>query len=71
MLSHIAGALGDHGIGIESVIQKGRGVRSESVPVLVMTHPASEAAVRRALEIVDARPDVTAPTRLVRIEEGL
>ncbi len=71
VLSHIAGALGDHGIGIESVIQKGRGVRSESVPVLVMTHPASEAAVRRALEIVDVRPDVTAPTRLVRIEEGL
>ncbi len=71
VLSHIAGALSDHGIGIESVIQKRRGAGTESVPVLLLTHPAPEAAVRRALEIIDARPDVTAPTRLVRIEEEL
>ncbi|HVP27986.1 MAG TPA: homoserine dehydrogenase [Myxococcota bacterium] len=69
VLSRIAGALGDEGIGIESVIQKGRGHATESVPVLVMTHPAREAAVRRALARIDALPDVTAPTRLVRIEE--
>jgi len=69
VLSRIAGALGDEGIGIESVIQKGRGHATESVPVLVMTHPAREDAVRRALAKVDALSDVTAPTRLVRIEE--
>jgi homoserine dehydrogenase len=69
VLSRIAGALGDEGIGIESVIQKGRGHVTESVPVLVMTHPAREDAVRRALATIDALADVTAPTRLVRIEE--
>ncbi len=71
VLSHIAGALGEHGISIESVLQKGRGHSGKSVPVVVMTHPAEEAAVRRALRAIDERQDVTAPTRLVRIEEEL
>jgi homoserine dehydrogenase len=71
VLGHIAGALGEHGIGIESVIQKGRGSSGDSVPVLVLTHPAQEAALRAALERIDALPDVTAPTRLIRIEERL
>ncbi|TMA32343.1 MAG: homoserine dehydrogenase [Deltaproteobacteria bacterium] len=69
VLGHIAGGLGEHGIGIESVIQKGRGGSDDSVPVLVLTHPARESALRAALERIDALPDVTAPTRLVRIEE--
>jgi homoserine dehydrogenase len=71
VLAHISGALGEHQIGIESVIQKGRGDATEPVPVLVLTHPASEAAVRSALEAIDPLPDVTAPTHLIRIEEGL
>lgn len=71
VLSHITGALGDCGISIESVIQKGRGHEGESVPVVLMTHPAQEAAVRKALQVVDSLPDVTAPTRLLRIEEDL
>ena len=71
VLGHIAGALGRHEIGIESVIQQGRGGATRSVPVLVKTHPAPERAVRRALEEIDRLPDVTAPTRMIRIEEGL
>jgi homoserine dehydrogenase len=71
VLGHLAGALGEHGIGIESVIQKGRGGSGDSVPVLVLTHPAPEAALRAALDRIDALPDVTAPTRLIRIEERL
>jgi homoserine dehydrogenase len=71
VLSHIAGELGQDRISIESVIQKGRGHGGESVPIVVMTHPASEAAVRRALERIDGLRDVTAPSRLLRIEEEL
>jgi homoserine dehydrogenase len=71
VLAHVAGVLGDYEIGIESVIQKGRGGAAESVPVIVSTHRAREAAVRLALEIIDEMPDVTAPTKLVRIEEEL
>ena len=79
VLSHVAGILGENEISIESVIQKGRGhVRADdpagvrgSVPIVVLTHPAQEAAVRRALDAIDALPDVTDATRLVRIEEDL
>jgi homoserine dehydrogenase len=71
VLAHIAGALGDCEIGIESVIQKGRAGAHASVPVLILTHPAREAAVRAALQEIDGLPDVTAPTLLVRIEEDL
>jgi len=69
VLAHVAGVLGENGIGIESVIQKGRG--GESVPVLVLTHVASEAAVRSAIDLIDELHDVTAPTRLIRIEDDL
>jgi homoserine dehydrogenase len=71
VLAHITGALGEHGIGIESVIQKGRGHLGASVPVLVQIHPARESAVRAALEKIDRLPDVTSPTKLIRIEEEL
>ena len=70
VLADIAGALGDHGIGIESVIQKGS-AEASSVPVLVLTHHAQEGAIRSALERIDALPDTAAPTRVIRIEEDL
>jgi homoserine dehydrogenase len=71
VLSHITGALGAEGVSIESVLQPGRGEAGESVPVLVFTYLTEEAALRRALERVDALPDVTAPTRLIRIEDEI
>jgi homoserine dehydrogenase len=70
VLSHITGALGTEGVGIESVVQKGTG-EGGSVPVIVLTHPCGESALRRALEQIDRLDDVTAPTRLIRIEEGI
>jgi homoserine dehydrogenase len=71
VLSEITGVLGVHGISIESVVQKGRGHAGESVPIVVFTHPAPESAVRQALDRIDRLPEVTAPTRLIRIEEQL
>jgi homoserine dehydrogenase len=70
VLGQIATLLGEHEIGIESVIQQ-RAERAGSVPVVVLTHPAREGAVRRALERIDALPAVSARTRLIRIEEDL
>jgi len=72
VLAKISGLLGENGIGIESVIQKGRAAEGAgAVPVVITTHPAREAAVRRALERIDALPEVTARTALLRIEEDL
>jgi homoserine dehydrogenase len=71
VLGQIAALLGEHEIGIESVIQRRSEGRAGVVPIVVLTHPAREGAVRRALERVDALPAVAARTRLVRIEEDL
>ena len=51
--------------------QKGRGRAGESVPVVMLTDVAREGAIRRSLSLIDALPEVTAPTCLVRIEEEL
>lgn len=71
VLSHITGALGEAGVGLESVFQERQGERGEAVPVVMLTHPTQESAVREAIDKIDRRPDVAAPTRLIRIEEEL
>lgn len=71
VLAQLASILGEHGIGIESVLQKGRGAEAESVPIVVLTHRALEESVRGALARIDRLAEVTAPTRLLRIEEDL
>ena len=72
VLGHIAGALGEHGIGIESVIQKGRRRRGRRRCRSRAHAPGARGrGCAAALERIDALPDVTAPTRLVRIEEEL
>ena len=71
VLAHLTGVLGEREIGIESVIQKGGGGAEDSVPVIVLTDPTSEAAVRAALERIDDLEDVIAPTCVVRIEQEL
>ncbi len=71
VLAQITGVLGEYEIGIASVIQKGRAGPVASVPVLMQTHLAPELALRGALAEIDRLGDVVAPTRLIRIEEGL
>jgi homoserine dehydrogenase len=71
VLGHLASILGDHGISIESVIQKGRGEAAGSVPIVMLTHPVDEAGMRRALAQIDILPECTAHSRLIRIEEEL
>jgi homoserine dehydrogenase len=71
VLGKITGILGNHGISIESVSQKRRGETTESVPVLIWTHRVREAALREALGEIDRLPDLTSPTRLIRVEEEM
>ncbi|MCH2173638.1 homoserine dehydrogenase [Myxococcota bacterium] len=71
VLGVIASTLGEHEVGIESVIQKGRGGATESVSVLMQTHSVRESDLRAALDSIDRMLDVTAPTRMIRIEEDL
>lgn len=70
VLSKISGILGNNGISIESVIQKGRGLEG-SVPVVVMTHEAREKDVIAALSEIDELDIVTARTMVIRIENSI
>jgi len=66
VLAAIAGILSRNAISIESVIQKGR-QSSGPVSIVMRTHTAREASVRRALEEIDALEVVAAPTVKIRI----
>jgi homoserine dehydrogenase len=68
VLSKIAGILGEHEISIQSVHQKGR-KSTGAVPVVMMTHEAREADVRRAMEAIEALDVVEDQPMLIRIEE--
>ncbi len=67
VLSRISGVLGEHGISLSSVIQKGREVNG-SVPVVMLTHEAREGNVIRALAELGPLPVLTHPTVMVRVE---
>jgi len=67
VLSRVAGILGEHDISIASVLQKERAA-SEAVPVVMMTHEASERGMRAALAAIDRLPDVATATTMIRVE---
>ncbi len=71
VLGQIASILGEHGISIQSLRQQGPGQSPGAVPIVVLTHPAVEASVISAMAEIDALPEISLPTRLVRIEEDL
>jgi homoserine dehydrogenase len=67
VLSKIAGILGDNRISISSVIQKGRKIGG-FVPIVMLTHEASESDVINALKLIDRLDVLTAKTMMIRVE---
>jgi len=68
VLSKISGILGDYDISIKSVHQKGRRTNG-SVPIVMLTHLAKEADVRKALSDIYDLDVVGDPPVLIRIED--
>ncbi len=68
VLSQISGVLGKHNISIAAVIQKGREVRG-AVPIVMITHEAQEANMKKALAEIDHLPVVSPPAVVYRIED--
>ena len=67
-LARIAGALGQQGISIASVLQKERS-HGKAVPILVLTHECEEKPLRDAVREIDAaREHVAAKTVVVHVE---
>jgi len=70
VLARIAGALGSGGISIASMVQSARS-ESETVPIVIMTHEAREADVRRALAEIDGFDVIRDKSNFIRIEDNL
>jgi homoserine dehydrogenase len=71
VLSRIAGILGENRISIASVIQQGRSPETGAVPIVMQTHKAREADLRKALAVIDELEVIAAPTAVIRMESEL
>ncbi|HNP61268.1 MAG TPA: homoserine dehydrogenase [Nitrospirales bacterium] len=67
VLSAISGILGQRGISISSVLQKGR-KEGQTVPLVILTHRSIERAVQSALQEINALSMVSEATTLLRME---
>lgn len=59
VLADVTKAFGDEGISIASVLQHERLESAEVLPLVIMTHAASEAAIDRACSTIEALPACT------------
>ena len=68
-LAQIAGVLGHHQISILSVIQKEAPPERAFVPVVIVTHPAREGHLARAVAEIDGLDVVKGPSIWLRMEQ--
>lgn len=68
VLASIASDLGNQGISIASVMQK-EGHSDNSVPVIILTHQASEQGIQAALSKIEKTDYIRDKTQLIRIED--
>jgi homoserine dehydrogenase len=69
VLSKVCGIVGDrHGISISDIIQKETSQTDQSAEIVIMTHEASEAAMRAALSDLEQLPVVNAVGNFIRVE---
>lgn len=70
VLSRIAGALGESGISIASVLQEERRAARE-VPIVITTHTARQSSLDAAVKKIEGLAEVTAGVQVIRIEQGI
>jgi homoserine dehydrogenase len=67
VIADVTAVLRDHGVSLESMLQRGR-APGEAVPVVLVTHDCEEAAMRGALARIEALDAVLEKPALIRIE---
>ena len=67
VIAEVAAALRDEQVSMEQMIQRGRSP-GEAVPVVLTTHDAEEAAMRRAVERIARLDSIIEPPRFIRVE---
>ncbi len=70
VLARVAGALGEAGISIASVLQEER-QEARVVPIVITTHTARQASLDTALGAIERLAEVTQPVQVIRIERGI
>jgi homoserine dehydrogenase len=68
VLAQVARVLGDHRISISSVIQKAADSLSQTAEIVIMTHPAKEAAMQQALRGLERLAVVKEISNFIRVE---
>ncbi len=69
VIADVTAALRDHGISLESMLQRGRSP-GEAVPVVLVTHETKESAMREAVARISSLDTVMEEPTLIRIEAG-
>ncbi len=67
VIADVTAALRDHGVSLESMLQRGRSP-GEAVPVVLVTHEVRESAMRAALAEIAALDAVLENPTMIRIE---
>ena len=65
----VAQVLGDGQISIAAVLQRDTNPETESAEIVITTHPAKEASVQNALQVMAGLPQVRRVSNTIRIEE--
>lgn len=65
VLAKIASVLSEHGINIESIMQKESEMQDSTIPVIILTHSVKERQINRAIADLEALPDIA--ERVIRI----
>jgi homoserine dehydrogenase len=69
VLSQISKVLGDNSISISSVIQKESDPVAQTAIIVIMTYPAKEKGVQKALKQLRQLPEVNEVSNFIRVEE--
>ncbi len=69
VIADVAAVLRDHGVSLESMLQRGR-APGETVAVVLVTHETQESAMRAALDRIGTLEAVLEPPTMLRIEAG-
>lgn len=67
VLAHIASRLGDKGVSIRLMTQRGEGGMNGRVPIVLITHHAWESDVKAALDSID--PEAARVESIIRVED--
>jgi homoserine dehydrogenase len=69
VLSQISRVLGDNSISISSVIQKESDLAAQTAIIVIMTYPARENGMQKALRQLKQLPEVNEVSNFIRVEE--